>query len=108
MDASEEDMKVNVKVCQQTLYITLSGELDQSVAEDVREKIDVYLAKNDYSMVVFNMQNLSFMDSTGIGLILGRYRKLKQRNVGVYIDKPNAQIDKVLRVSGLYTIIPKI
>ncbi len=48
------------------------------------------------------------MDSTGVGLIMGRYKKLKQNNVSMFINEPNKQIDKVLKVSGLYSIIPLI
>ncbi len=54
------------------------------------------------------MSDLNFMDSTGIGLILSRYKKLKKQNVPVYITAPNPQIDKIIRVSGLYTIMPLI
>ena len=101
-------MKVNVKTGQNTLYFYLEGELDQSVAKEVREKMDEWLDKVEVKNVVMNMEKLSFMDSTGVGLMMGRYKKLKQQNVGLFIDKPNDQIDKVLRVSGLYRIIPKI
>ena len=48
------------------------------------------------------------MDSTGVGLILGRYKKLKSKNIPLFINEPSQQIDKVLKVSGLYTIIPLI
>ena len=105
---SEEEMKVSVKRNKDILYLYLEGELDQSVAGDLRGKIDDYIAAAKVKNVVFNMEKLTFMDSTGVGLILGRYKKLKSENVGLFIDKPNPQIDKVLRVSGLYGIIPKL
>lgn len=101
-------MKVSAKVNKDNLYIYLDGEIDQSVAGELRVKLDEYLNSVKVKNVIFNMRDLSFMDSTGIGLIMGRYKKLKQNNVSVFINEPNKQIDKVLRVSGLYGIIPLI
>lgn len=101
-------MKVSAKVNKDNLYIYLDGEIDQSVAGELRVKLDEYLNSVKVKNVIFNMRDLSFMDSTGIGLIMGRYKKLKQNNVSVFINEPNKQIDKVLKVSGLYGIIPLI
>lgn len=101
-------MKVSAKRNNESLYIYLQGEIDQSVAGELRVKLDDYLSSVDVKNVVLNMKDLTFMDSTGVGLIMGRYKKLMQKNIGLFIDKPNEQIDKVLRVSGLYRIIPKI
>lgn len=101
-------MKVSAKVNKDNLYIYLDGEIDQSVAGELRVKLDEYLNSVKVKNVIFNMRDLSFMDSTGIGLIMGRYKKLKQNNVSVFINEPNKQIDKVLKVSGLYSIIPLI
>ena len=102
-------MRVSVKRNKDILYLYLDGELDHAVAGELRRKIDELLDGGEaVKNVVLNMERLTFMDSTGVGLIMGRYKKLKQDNVGLFIDKPNAQIDKVLRVSGLYGIIPKL
>lgn len=99
-------MRVCTKLSRNQLRIYLEGELDQSVAEEVKSKIDKELEKLSPECVVFDMSQLNFMDSTGIGLILGRYKKLKNKNIPLYIGSPNNQIDKVIKLSGLYTIIP--
>jgi stage II sporulation protein AA (anti-sigma F factor antagonist) len=101
-------MVVKTKIKNNNLCIYLEGELDQSVATKLRSDIDNYLDRITVKNVVFDMEKLSFMDSTGIGLIMGRYKKLKAKNIPIYITKPNMQIDKVLRVSGIYKIIPQI
>ena len=72
----------------------------------MRVKLDDYLNSVKVKNVILNMKELTFMDSTGVGLIMGRYKKLKQNNVSMFINEPNKQIDKVLKVSGLYSIIP--
>lgn len=98
------DMKLNRDV----LTIKISGELDHHSAAEMREAIDGYLSNNQYASVVWDFGKLSFMDSTGVGLLMGRYRRLKQNRKAVYIKDPTPAIDKVLKVSGIYTIIPKI
>lgn len=101
-------MKVSAKVNKENLFIFLEGEIDQSVASELRVKLDSYLTSVKVKNVILNMKELTFMDSTGVGLIMGRYKLLKQKNIGLFINEPNKQIDKVLKVSGLYSIIPLI
>ena len=50
----------------------------------------------------------SFMDSTGIGVLLGRYKILHNRNKNIYISNPSNAIEKIFRMSGIYEIMPKI
>ncbi len=101
-------MIVSTKLNKNNLYIYLDGELDQSVAAPLRAQLDKYLDDVEVKNVILNLKKLSFMDSTGVGLILGRYKKLKSKNIPLFINEPSQQIDKVLKVSGLYTIIPLI
>lgn len=101
-------MIVSTKLNKNNLYIYLDGELDQSVAGPLRAQLDRYLDDINAKNVILNLKKLSFMDSTGVGLILGRYKKLKSKNIPLFINEPSQQIDKVLKVSGLYTIIPLI
>lgn len=99
-------MKVNTKITHNELQIFFEGELDQSVAEKVKIQLDDFLDRVTPSKVILNMKLLSFMDSTGIGLIMGRYKKLRAKQIPMYIVEPNKQIDKILKISGLYSIIP--
>lgn len=101
-------MKVSAKLNKDNLYVFLEGEIDQSVAGELRIKLDEYLESVKVKNVILNMKLLTFMDSTGVGLIMGRYKKLRQKNISLFINEPNKQIDKVLKVSGLYSIIPLI
>jgi len=48
------------------------------------------------------------MDSTGIGVLLGRYKTLKKAGIPIYIQNPSVSINKILQISGLYEIMPKI
>lgn len=91
-----------------TLIFRLVGELDEHSAEFVRRKLDTALTANSYSAVVFDLSRLSFMDSTGIGVIIGRYKIVRKQNKNVYVKNPSPTVDKIFKMSGLYEIITKI
>jgi stage II sporulation protein AA (anti-sigma F factor antagonist) len=84
------------------------GELDHHTSEETKKKLDKLIAGRDVKNLVLDLHGLVFMDSSGIGVILGRYKQLKQRGGTVSVKNVNRQIDKVFNVSGLYSVIKKI
>ena len=101
-------MQILHKKQNDTLIIFLVGELDEHTSNFARSKIDKTIAENRLGKVVFDCSGLSFMDSTGIGIFLGRYKKLQQYNTPIFIAHAKASVDRVLYLSGLYNIMPKI
>ncbi len=102
-------MKINYTFKNSNLYLYLIGELDECTAQNTREVIDEIISKYPkIQNVVFNFSSLSFMDSTGIGMLLGRYKKIKAKGMGVFIESPSNTIEKIMQISGLYKIMPKI
>ncbi len=91
------------------LYIYLSGELDEHSVVALRESADRLIDENaGLSRAVFNLAGLRFMDSTGIGFLIGRYKRLKKYGMTMYLESPEAGADKILSLSGLYSLMPKI
>lgn len=101
-------MEVKYKNNQNVMTIKLCGELDEYSAVYTRNILDQLLSNKKYLQVIFDLQELNFMDSTGIGVLLGRYKKLKNLNTMVYVTNPNNHIEKIFKMSGLYEIMPKI
>ena len=101
-------MQVDAKMYRDTLYLSISGELDESCASFARMNIDEQLDANIFKQIVIDLSNLDFMDSTGIGVLIGRYKKMQKRGVPIYISNPSKQADKIFRMSALYDIMPKI
>lgn len=89
------------------LRITPIGELDEHAAPDARASIDNMLLGGRYSSVVLDMSRLSFMDSTGIGVLVGRYKKFGKTSA-FFVASPTPAVDKILKLSGVYTIMPRI
>ena len=91
------------------LYIYLTGELDEHSVASVRERADSMIDENaGRSRAIFNLAGVKFMDSTGIGFLIGRYKKLKKYGMEMYLENPNTGADKILELSGIYTLMPKI
>lgn len=101
-------MVIRSKTKNNTLYIVLSGELDECSANYTRESMDSIINSNNFSKLIIDMSDLDFMDSTGIGVLIGRYKKLKNKNIFMYVINPNSHIERIFQMSGLYEIIPKI
>ena len=92
-----------------SLYIYLTGELDEHSVADARAETDRLIDESaGLSRAVFNLAGVKFMDSTGIGFLIGRYKRLKRYGMGMYLENPNAGADKILELSGLYSIMPKV
>ncbi|MBQ7643233.1 MAG: anti-sigma factor antagonist [Clostridia bacterium] len=102
-------MDIKYSVEKNNLYIYLFGELDEYSAKAGKTKIDALIDENSgVNNVVFNFSRLTFMDSTGIGVLLGRYKKLKKLGTSAYVQSPSVSVNKILQISGLYEVMPKI
>ncbi len=102
-------MTIKHKNSEGNLYIYFCGELDEYTAGNVREQLDNLIENNMRAKsVIFDFCNLKFMDSTGIGVILGRYKKFFKYQMPFYIQNPTPTVDKVLELSGIYDIMPAI
>ena len=102
-------MQVKSKVHNNSLYILLIGELDEANAPYIRNNLDHLLeTEKRFNKVIIDLSQLDFMDSTGIGVMLGRYKKLQSRNIPIYIINPSRQAEKIFQMAGLYEIMPKI
>ena len=101
---------MQIKTSRQNAKVTakLYGELDHHTAQEFKEKLDKLVCKKDVDELVLDLENLNFMDSSGIGVLIGRYRKLKARGASLSVKNANPQVDKIFHVAGLYQIIHKV
>lgn len=91
-----------------TLYVQLGGEIDEYSAAAARNACDRLIDANSQAeRIVFDLSGVRFMDSAGIGFLIGRYKKASRFNIPVNIRRPDFAADKILNLSGIYTIMPK-
>ena len=87
------------------LYVRMPAELDHETGEEVKQTTDRIMAENHVKKIVFDFGDTVFMDSSGIGMIMSRYRALGMRKNCVEACKANERIRKILCLSGMHKII---
>lgn len=101
-------MKVTAKKTDGSLHFYFDGELDEHAARVMRRQIDAFIDENaSAESAIFHMDSVTFMDSTGIGFFIGRYKKLSAYCITAYFADVGSEADKVLALSGVYAVIPK-
>jgi len=85
--------------------VRLYGELDHHEAEKVRNQLSSTIMQGDIQKLIWNLENLSFMDSSGVGLILGRMRELQIVNGQMVLLNPSETVKKIFTYSGLLTYV---
>jgi stage II sporulation protein AA (anti-sigma F factor antagonist) len=87
------------------LCVRLEGELDHHTAEILRSKVEATLAKENIKHIVLNLGSLSFMDSSGLGVILGRYKHIKALGGEMIICAISQEVKRLFDMSGLFKIM---
>lgn len=91
---------------EEKLIVYLMGELDHHSADEVRSKIDDRLDRDGIHKLIMDFSGVTFMDSSGIGVVIGRFKKLSLRKGLICIANVNRSVAKVFELSGMYKIIP--
>lgn len=98
-------MNLEFEVKNDKLIVHMTGELDHHSAEEVRNKIDDRLERDNIKKLIMDFSHVSFMDSSGIGVVIGRYKKLSLKNGTVCIAKVIDSVNRVFQLSGMFKII---
>ena len=98
----------SVEIKRNTLIVHLAGELDHSAAGHMRAKLDALIDESCARKLIFDLGELRFMDSSGIGLILGRYRHMARRGGSVAVSGSNARIDRIFEMAGVYQLVERL
>ena len=88
-----------------TLTVYVPEELDHHYAEQIRVESDRILARQNIRQIVFDFRRTAFMDSSGIGVIMGRYRNIRLTGGTVKAVHVGEQVERILRVSGIHKVI---
>ncbi len=103
-------MKISTEQKDGVLYVRLSGDADERSISQARKEADELADRfgGQLEKAVFDLQGVTSMNSTGIGFLLGRYKKFLHYGVATYVTNPSVAVDKILQTSGIYTLTPKI
>ncbi len=99
-------MEAIINKSKKCLIVRLKGELDDHVAARLRQTLKDMLRKNPELSLLLNLKDLNFIDSSGVGVILGRYREMAQEEREIMLCGLNSQVKRVLDLAGVLRIIP--
>ena len=95
------------EVVEQCLIIRLKEELDHHSAMEISQRTDFMIERGAIKDIIFDFSSVSFMDSSGIGIIMGRYKRVICNGGNVAVVHVGDSIDRILKLSGLYKIIKR-
>ena len=98
-------MEIISNVKDGVLYVKLSGDIDHHSAKNVRDAVDDLMRKNNPAELELDLSAVEFMDSSGLGLVLGRYKKQTDMGGKMKILNPTRRIMQILQLAGVEKII---
>lgn len=98
-------MKIKTESIGTTLVVKIDGEIDHHTATELRDEMDREINLRNIVNLVLDFDGVSFMDSSGIGVIVGRYKKIRARGGKTMLIRVKPQVDRVLELSGLKKIL---
>ena len=90
------------------LIFKLEEDIDECAVQKIRRKLDNEIERYMPKEVIFDFNNVSFMDSAGIGLIIGRYKLANMLGGKVQVTNMTAPVRKIFEMSGMQKIIPEV
>lgn len=87
------------------LTIFLPGDVDHHNVEEIKKEADHLIERNHIRYIIFDFAETNFMDSSGIGVIMGRYKKIYMMGGEVWAVHANERMKKILAMSGVLKIM---
>ena len=94
-------MAISIETDNGVIEVMLSGEIDHHSSGELREAIDTAISSVMPTRVILDFRGVSFMDSSGIGLVMGRYKTLEGTGAVLELRGLSAPIKRVMKLAGL-------
>ncbi len=101
----KEKSRYTTSVSNGFMTVALKGEIDHHSAVSVRESIDAEIYAARPKKLIFDLADVEFMDSSGLGLILGRFNAIKAVDGEMVVRNPNKRVLKIFQLAGLGRIV---
>ena len=108
LEGREEDVKmvsIDFVKNSKTVVVKIDEEIDHHVCEKIKNKIDLAVDFRKASLLIFDFAGVNFMDSSGIGLIMGRYKNISKSGGQAVIVNLKPSVRKILQLSGIFRIL---
>ncbi|MDD4169925.1 MAG: anti-sigma F factor antagonist [Desulfotomaculaceae bacterium] len=98
-------MRLDFEFKHNTLIVRLSGDMDLGIADSLRNSLEAALDQQSVINLIFNLAQVSFLDSSILGVLLGRYKRISKKGGKVCIVEPQPQVRRILEMSGLFLVM---
>ena len=88
------------------MVVYIRKELDHHLAREIREEVDFLIDRGNVKYLILDFQGVNFMDSSGIGMIMGRYKKLQFFGGELRVSGIRPEVERIFSMSGLYKMSP--
>ena len=99
-------MEIRFRKKNKTIIIMVSGEIDHHTSKELKRQTESAFIEMGAKNIIFHFEKVTFMDSSGIGMLIGRYKQLLSVNGRICIIAANEKITEIILFSGLSTLIP--
>ena len=104
--SEEAAMELEYKIVGGNILVSLAGDIDEFGVRAIRPDIDRLIERYSLKSMTLDMKRVTFVDSTGLGFLLGRYKKLRAKRAELLLKNVPPQADKVFKASGIYSFVP--
>lgn len=98
---------IHYEIQKNCLIIYINQDLDHHAVTMLRERSDKLIDAGNIRHIIFDFKDTDFMDSSGIGLIMGRYKRVMFRGGKAAVSNVGEEVERIFQMSGLYKIIEK-
>ncbi len=88
------------------LILKITEEIDEHTTKEIRRRADYEIERHMPKRVIFDFDSVTFMDSAGIGLIIGRYKFAKMIGAKVEVSNLTKSVKRIFEMSGILKLIP--
>ena len=95
----------NIIYYRKEIIVELCGEVDHHVAPGIKDRIDFMAFECNVKKIVFDFSKVTFMDSSGIGIVLGRYNKMIASGGEVVTRNAHGTVKQILEMCGIFSLM---
>jgi stage II sporulation protein AA (anti-sigma F factor antagonist) len=98
-------LQIELETNRKTLIVRLKGELDHHTAEAVKVRMEQAITQDQLTHIILSLKGLNFMDSSGLGVILGRYKQINAKGGKMVVCDVSPAVHRLFEMSGLFKIL---
>jgi stage II sporulation protein AA (anti-sigma F factor antagonist) len=98
-------LQIEFEQGRRVLIVRLKGELDHHSADAVKARMEEAISKEEIRHIILSLKDLTFMDSSGLGVILGRYKQISGKGGKMVVCEVSPSVYRLFQLSGLFKII---